>query len=335
MATMDGARGTKTVLKVGLIPPVPVILHGTVADSAKMADYATAGPNGRPLRYVQRAEAAPVEEVPEGQPVPVLHDAAGVEPREDPGPEVPPSWAQPSGQQAASEPGRFRQILIETPSDGQSEDDMPEVTRDQVLRGMRLDDGEFVDLTDELADIEARTKLEQMEVIATLDYGQVPRERVIGSYYLSADSADAPPLLRLIYEAAREVRRACVVKWTAKTKQSLGILVPHASTGALLVLKLAWAEDVREPGAKQLAHQQASVHAVEVDAMADLLLAMGETRRTGLDVLRDDARALREELHERVAAGTVEKFEVPVEEEPPPGLPLAALLRASREAITA
>jgi non-homologous end joining protein Ku len=334
MATMDGARGTKTMLRVGLIPPVPVILHGTVADSPKLKDYAVAGPNGRPLRYVQRAEAAPVEEVPEGQPVPVRHDAAGVTPTEDPGPELPPGTATvPATWDEASVPGRFRNVLIEEPPEGGSEDEQPEVTPEQVQRGLRLDDGTFVNLTKSLALIEQRTKLEQMEVIATLDYGQVPRERVIGSYYLAAESTDAAPIMRLIYEATRKVRRACVVKWTARTKQSLGILVPQPSTGALLVLKLAWAEDVREPGPKQLAHQQASVHDVEVDAMAELLLALGETRRTGLDVLRDDARELREELEAQARAGKPERFRMPMVQEAPREVPLTEMLEASVRAL--
>lgn len=345
MATMNGARGTRTKFVFGAVK-CDVILHGTVAEAPKLKDYATAGPNGRPLRRVERAVRAEVADTPVGETVAVEERArplkvSGVEvepvathepapaPVTNGSPPVPEAWRDTG-------PGRFAAVLIEEPGEGETEEDMPALLPENLRRGLRLEDGTFVDLTAELADIEAKSKLETMEVISTLDVGQVPRNRVQGSYYVSfepvRDGDGNPGVLRALYEGMRKSRRAPVVKWTAKTKQSLGVMTVNAKTGTLELLKLAFAEDVRAPGAKQLAHLQAKVYVEEVDAFAELLLAYSETRSEGLDAVRDDARELREELEERAREGSVGDFVVPPVPETPEGDLLDAL-SASLDAV--
>lgn len=347
MATMENAKGTKTVLKVGQIER-PVILHTIVSEPGKLKDYAVAGPNGRALRRIDRAEAAPEEESAGGDvpvkaaPLATSELEARPVPVEDPGPEAPKNvgWESAVLDKRPSEPGRFRSVLIETPGEGETEDAMPEVTPEMMRRGLRLADGKFIDLTDQLTAIEQRTKLERMEVVATIDVGQVPRDAIVGSYYLSSDAGkqgpqDGPRVLRLLFESMRRVRRVCVVTWTARSRQKLGIIAPNPKrSNAIEVLSLAWAEDIRQPGDRQLAHMQAEVFEQEVDAFAELLLALHETKAEGLDSMRDEARSLREELEARALADDVEEFAVvaPVAEE---AVSLSEQLEASLEAVKA
>lgn len=307
MATMEGARGAKTTLKFGLVE-ADVQLYGTVAKAADTIKFDTAGPNGKPLRYEAKAEAAPEEETPKGQPLAVKSGA----PPEDPGPERSLAETVEKAEEAAAvgrklmestEPGQYRQVLRE-------EGTGVWVEKEDVRRGIRKVDGEFVDLTEQLADIEERTQLDRMEVVATIDVGQVPRERVTGSYYLAANGDGAPRVLRLLFEALKATRRAAVVKWTKKTRQACGVIAVHGKTGALIVLEVAWAEDVREPNARVLAHQQAEVYEQEVDVACELVDELKDTR-AALDELRDDALRLREELVLSVEAGEQDDFELP------------------------
>jgi non-homologous end joining protein Ku len=339
-ATMVGARGTKTVLKIGAVE-APVILHGTVADTPKLKDYATAGPHGRPLRYVQRAAPAPVPETPAGEETPVRPGApldVGPGPgRERETFEDAPRARPPIVTGTVDQgPGIMRQVLIEAPGEGESDDDMPELGRSDLHRGIRQEDGTFIDLTAQLAAIEERTKLDRMEAVYTMDVGQVPRANVQGSYYVAGRSpdkgedvpGDALHVLRATIEAMRLIRRVLVVKWTAKTRQSLGVMTVRGHDGAIVLLRLAWAEDVRVPGHAQLAHLKATVYEQEVSAMVELLEALHETKREGLDTLRDDARELREELERKALAGELNEFAVaPVPEAPAGGL--MAALKAS------
>lgn len=367
MANMTGARGTKTRLVIGAVK-CDVILHGTVADAPKLKDYATAGPHGRPLRRVQRAvESAPEDTVADGGIVPV-QKARPLEvgpPSIDVSAEVlrrqegllgnlaseaekaggslklsrSPAEAAELGPVPTVDqgPGELRSVLVEEPGEGESIDSMPALEPEHLLRGIRQADGSFIDLTKQLADIEARTSLDTMEVVATIDIGQVPRNRVQGSYYVSfdkiKDGEGEPGTIRVLYEAMRSVRRAPVVKYTARSRQALGVLTANGRTGTLELLKLAWAEDVRVPGEKQLAHMKASVYDVEVEAMAELLRALGESKAEGLDVLRDDARELRDELEAAATSGELEDFTVFEPQPEPVGTDLMAALEASLAAV--
>lgn len=320
MATMERAQGSKTTLKFGLVE-ADVQLYGTVAKAAKLTDFDTAGPNGGRLRYEAKAEEAPVEEAPKGQPLAVKPD-----PPADPGPpaDLPPGATPPPQATTDGEaPGHYRQVLRE-------EGTGVWVEREDVRRGIRHEDGSFVDLTEQLVDIEERTKLDRMEVVATIDVGQVPRERVTGSYYLAPNGDNAPKVLRLLYEALKGTRRAAVVKWTKKSRQACGVITAHGKTGALVLVEVAWAEDVRTPNARVLAHQQAEVYESEVATAKALVAEMNDTREA-LDELRDDALRLREELRAAVEAGEVDTFEMPPVVEAPEELDLEALLKASIE----
>lgn len=173
----------------------------------------------------------------------------------------------------------------------------------EVARGVRREDGSFVDLTDHLARIEEATKLDEMGVAAFIRVEQVPRERVIGSYYIGTDGP-AAKVIRLLFEAMRESRRVAVVKLTKRTRQSLGVIVPHGASGALLLLELAWDAQWRDPGPRALAHLEADVTTSEVKAALALVGALSDSREALLEQ-EDDAVRLRRDLVEAALSGDV------------------------------
>jgi Ku protein len=298
---MAAPRGTKTTLAFGLVS-CPISLYKTTT-SEKDPRWDTAGPNGGVLRQ----EAVGVAETAVGQ---ADDSPLGESPEE--------AFARATEQPEAT----VARKLFEEGTGLQVE---PE----EVRRGIRREDGSFVDLTDGLEQITERTRLEEMRVADFIRVEEVRRERVTGSYYLAPDGPGAPKVVRLLFEAMRHTRRVAVVKWTKRSRQSLGVIVPDPSTKSLMVVEMCWAEDVREVPEKVLAPAQAEVSAEEIAVAVQLVQAMVSTRARSLDVQTDDARALRRELIARAEAG--EHFEVAPRPEAPPEADVVEMLRASLE----
>lgn len=336
MAKAAGRSSGNTELFIGTMK-ASVGLFGTQAKPEKTAEFDTAGPNGGVLKFEMRGVAAPVEKTETDQPdVPVHSDPLAGEIVEAPsrGPAVAAEFA--AGRVAAvaggelhapaAVDGEFQRVLVE---EGSGEIVEP----DQMRRGVRLADGSFVDCTDQLAAIVERTKLDRMEIVKCIDSTQVRRERVVGSYYIGAQDADAAPKLRLLFEALRVRREVAIVKYTTRSRQQLGVIMPHVKTGTLVLLSLVFAEDFREPPAKAKAIAKAQVRESNVLGMAKLLAAL-HGRVDDLDELRDDAIALREELKARAEAGEMTTLvePLPVAEE---DVDLEDALVASLDAVKA
>lgn len=270
-------RGSKTTLKLGLVE-APIKLYKATGKEEKGVSFVTAGPNGKPLRMEKRAVEADVDAadptdvfglsedgVDDGTVVP-----AAVPVVEDPGPEeIPPieSSAVGSGSAIESAPGEFKAIMVE-------EETGEEVEPEDVRRGVRLDDGTFVDLTDQLAAIDEQSKLDRLEVLDFIRRERVPRERVVGAYYLAAgDKGNPMRVLRILYEAMKRTERVAIIRWTKMKGQSLGILIPHGS-GALVVLEVAFADAARKPNSACLAHMRAEVKESQVDRAVELVESM-------------------------------------------------------------
>lgn len=312
MADAAKRSSANTDLYIGTLK-ASIGLFGTNAKPVGLPGFTTAGPNGGALKYEQRAAAAP--EADEGrETVPV-----------EPGTSDPLATAEPklsetveraeqiaetgrklmeSTEPAGLVDGEFRQVLVE---EGSGEVVKPE----DVRRGVRLDDGRFIDCTDQLAAIETRTKLDRMEVVRCIDSTRIRRQRVVGSYYLGAQDADAKPKLRLLYEALRKRREVAVVKYTTRSRQQLGVIEPDAKTGTLVLLTLVWSDDWREAPAKATAIAGVQVNEAHVERMGELLGALHGTVDV-LDELRDDAIALREELLTRAHAGELTEVVEPL-----------------------
>lgn len=302
MAKAAGRASSLTTLTVGQVE-VAVGLFPAHQTPGALVKFATAGPNGGVLKAQAMARAVPIAEDSESPEVPVHSDPLA----SDPGPEKVPvvlDDSLPSHTIAgpAQVDGEYGRQLVE---EGTGEVVKPE----DVRRGLRLDDGRFIDCTTQLAEIETQTKLDRMAVVAFVDASRIHRARTVRTYYLGAADERAPKPLRLIYEALRSTRRAAIVKLTKQTRQTLGAIVPFGKT--LVLYELVWAEDFRDPPAKALLLQKAHVSDREVAAACALINAMGDGVESSLNVLRDDAVALREELHAKALAGEVPEVLTP------------------------
>jgi hypothetical protein len=177
---------------------------------------------------------------------------------------------------------------------------------ERVEHGITLDDGSWLDLTAELALIDERTRVEGMEVVATISATAVPRRRIIGSHWIAlasgtANSGRQAKVLALLWDSLRRTSSAGVVRWTKRTTQSLGIIVASGSlrdgTAALCLLECEWSQNLRAPGPKatQPVRLAETLSAAEVEAASSLAVAL--RRAPGvLDELRDERNGARADL---------------------------------------
>lgn len=308
---------TKTELRLAFAT-AEVGLYKIAGDDAKDRNWDSAGPNGNKLLTETRPVEAPIEE---------KGDALGVTPireeaPEDPGPEeVPPiEETAPTPPSADAVPAETKRVLVEAETG-------IEIEPEDVRKGIRFDDGRFVDLTDQIETVEEESRVEGLQVLGFLRRERVPRERVICSYYLGAESGSGAKLLRTLYEGMRDAGRVAVVRWTKRRGQTLGIVVPHSS-GALVALEMLFAERVRDPNAKCLAHLQAEVTRGVVDRAVELIESMSWSP-SQFDEIRNRRVELERELYARADAGEVEGYEIEPEKPIDDLAELADLLSAA------
>lgn len=177
------------------------------------------------------------------------------------------------------------------------------VKPEDVRKGVRLEDGTFVDCTKRLEEIEEQTRLDGMAVVAFVDLTHVPRARVKGASYIGAADEKAPVALRLLAEGLKKTRRAAVVKVTKRSRQTLAVI--SVWRDVLVLSEMVYAEDFRDPPARAKVIRTAEVTENQVLRICDLISAMGDSP-TVLDEQRDDAIALREQLREDALAGRFE-----------------------------
>ncbi|MGH2938292.1 MAG: Ku protein [Solirubrobacterales bacterium] len=298
---------TTTVLKLGASVEAPVKLFKTTGKGEKSPSFVTAGPNGKPLRAAKKAVESGVDETEptdvfgiedEAEDSTVVPAAKPVAVMEDPGPEERPPVPDPGAAGVApieSAPGQFKTVMIE-------EETGVEVEPEEVRKGIRREDGTFIDLTGQLEAIDEETKLDQIQVLDFIRRERVPRERIVGSYYLAAGDKGRPmKILRVLYEAMRRTERVAIVRWTKVKGQSVGILVPHGS-GALAVLEVVFADAARKPNSVCLAHMRAEVTERQVDGAVKVIEAMSGPA-AALDDYFDRRDQLRRQLVDKAEMG--------------------------------
>lgn len=198
----------------------------------------------------------------------------------------------------------------------------PASPSERVEQGVYLDDGSFVDLTDRLAEIDRRTRIEGMEVLATIASSTVPRSRVRDSYYVGLAAAKANPaharVLALLWYGLRSAGAAAVVRWTKKTNQALGIITATGSldhgTAALTLLECEWAQNIVPPGPRATAAIRlvGELDERECESVQALVNALHQAP-AALEYLRDERSAARSELLLAARAGEVDAAVLPPE----------------------
>lgn len=187
-----------------------------------------------------------------------------------------------------------------------------EVEVEKPQKGIYKPDGAFVNLTEQIESIAEQTTLDRLEVVSFIRRERVPRDRILGSYYVGAGKAkkgEYPPtkVIARLYRALKLRERGAVVRWGKRSRSSVGVMVPHPS-GALLVLEMAYGENVLLPSPDCLAHQHIEISDEQVERMATLVDAMAEGRAS-LDGIRDRRAELEEELIVRAEHGELDDFE--------------------------
>lgn len=227
-------------------------------------------------------------------------------PIEKPAAEAPPAPEEPKGDPLT---GSSKASAPPPPKPSSPPADAPEKPR----KGIYKADGAFVDLTDQIEGIAEETTLDRVEVVSFIRRESVPRERILGAYFVGAGKVKRgaggyPPVtvIGLLYKSLRLAERAAVVRWGKRSRSSVGVMVPHRS-GALLVLELAYAENMLAPNADCLSHQHLDLPTGQVEQMVDLIGAMAESR-SSLDDVHDRRAELEAELVVRAEHGELDEF---------------------------
>jgi non-homologous end joining protein Ku len=183
------------------------------------------------------------------------------------------------------------------------------VEPDEIRRGVRTETGDFIDLTDQLAAIQEMSMMDEMAIFAFIDAKRVPRERVIGSYWLAPQGEGGIRALALILHGMKETGRVALVKWTKTSKQALGVITPHRS-GALLVQELAFFSSARQPPEAALRPSLEMDHltADQEDVMQRLIRGRADVPVL-IDEMEDDALVAKLKLVEDAEAGRVAEVE--------------------------
>ena len=268
---MTSERSTRTSLAIGTIS-APIALYRTATDKWPQTQFDIAGPNGGKLmrQPIPQAAVAPPE--------PTAVDPLASENEEPP--------------LLAPVEGTYGTLLVE---EGTGE----AVPYEAVRRGVRLPHGGFVDLTEALAQVDEQTKLEEMRVEGFVRREAVPRERVTGAYWVAA-AEDSAYVLALLRQAMRENDRAAVVRWTKRTRQALGVMVPDRR--GLVLLEMAWCGLLRDPRPEAVMVSKVVVRDEHLEMARQLVHTMEEGPAL-LDRLVDDGVEMRADLRRRALAG--------------------------------
>jgi non-homologous end joining protein Ku len=189
--------------------------------------------------------------------------------------------------------------------------------RPAVERGVTTEAGEWVVLDDALNAIDDATRLDGMEVFATIGRAAIPATTIRDAYYIAPAAAGAGNFLAYVWEALRSRKAAALVRWTKRTNQALGAVVAagRGSSAHLLLLELEWPANVRDVPRRCLLTADVS------ESMARSAGRAIESKRLpagdALAGVRDERAAQRSELLELARAGRLTAWEAPEVEATP------------------
>lgn len=190
------------------------------------------------------------------------------------------------------------------------------VADDECQRGVFVGD-QFRAIDPELiADVGERTKIKTMVALGELDlmdawdkYG----DRVTGRYFLQVPAkGGSAKAYRLTYEALLPIKgargaikspaKAIVTKRTAKSRQKLAFIYADPTEGALVMVEVAFAANVRHADEQVKAHLAAEVPEAQVDMARKVIAALGDGH-AAMQAEVDEAVVLKQELVDSVLEG--------------------------------
>jgi non-homologous end joining protein Ku len=202
-------------------------------------------------------------------------------------------------------------------------------------KGIIKVDGTFVDLSEQIEQIAESTALEYLEIHDFIRRERVPRERVVGNYWIGVAEGDGFPPARILahlVDVLKETGRVAVVRFTKRKGQTMGVISAHRS-GALLLQELAFAENCYCPPTSALVHVNVELPESEREAMRELVDNRSESY-TVLDEMRDVRKMAEEELVTRAEHGELDDYTLPEVDPEEEVLDVAQILRESVKAVS-
>lgn len=177
--------------------------------------------------------------------------------------------------------------------------------------------------------IEAETKLDSFAVTDFIDIEDVPFERAVGCYFLTAQKGVNPKPLRLLYDALKATGKAGVFKLVLRSRQQPAVI--YAKNGGLFVNTMVWAEDFTPKAARAGEQIEAIASDPKMLAVAVSLIEALASGPEALDALTDDLRPKRDALIAEALAGKqpTTKKKAPAKKVAEGDDPLMAALKAS------
>ncbi len=186
----------------------------------------------------------------------------------------------------------------------------PAPTKYRRARGVILDDGTRIDLTEELKRIDEYVKIDGIQVIGSIPLYAIPRSRILETSYAVPQNPLSQKALGILYGALTRASKALLVRYTKRTNQALGILAPAGYGGCIVLTEIAFASHLHWPPASaNVADTKFSRQ--EMDAAMDYIFARVVPLKEGLDEVDDERRILQAELLKNTREGAA--FKAPTE----------------------
>lgn len=244
------------------------------------------------------------------QPIPTAVDLAEGDDPFGGGPQdMPEPVLDAVGSAPVSAPQGVRPIIPQTPDQARQRDAMaaravPPAVKTQrgVTRKTEGKPDEFVDLTGQLAEIDERVKIGGMEVIAAISSPSVPRNRIRDAHYLVPKDDAGRKVLALIWHALADgtgKSRALVVRWSKRTNQAIGVIVPRAGKW-LELLEVEFSSAMRAVPPAAIIDVEMSEQAI---ANATRFVDSLGGHKSDLDAIDDERRTLHAQLLESARNG--------------------------------
>lgn len=185
-----------------------------------------------------------------------------------------------------------------------------------VQRGVTGPDGEWINLTEELKEIDERTKISGLTIDCTIPLSHLPKTWVRNSYFIAPTTPEASLFLGHLWCGLMPTMSAALVRFTKRTGQYLGAIIArgHESGSPTLVLmELEWAANMRA------VPERARLDVMDVSeagrqSARDAMVALRKTA-TVVQELRDERAAQRAELLYAARAGNQWKAPEPTKSE--------------------
>lgn len=191
----------------------------------------------------------------------------------------------------------------------------PNVRR--VLRhGVTLEDGTWVDLTEQLKEIDRAYALDGAEIESTVFESLIPNLKIRDAYYVVPAEEGSPKFLAYLWRGMNKARSASLVRFTKRTHQAFGALVAMRREGGavLVLLELATEAEMRPVPPRAFL----PVEAVSEEGTQKVTEALRTLRKpaTVFEEMTDTRLEARADLNAAARAGVLSSDPIPVEETP-------------------